>query len=213
MTTLTTGRHSTSTTAWCFTSCTSKSSSIERTHVFLFLAHFITLTLAQVRALAALHPRPSSWPSLWLLSLRLDFLFSTLLRPADCLPLPLLPPQRRAVAGALQEGHGKTCASPPTTGVRALVTSSTFPQVRSPTALTSTSSRTHRSPSSSRSCRRPGVDDLTLSKMLTEAHREHVDYFVQEGVSVSQLSTSLRSVDQGNLMEIDRGNPMSAKAH
>ena len=30
------------------------------------------------------------------------------------------------------------------------------------------------------------VDDLTLGKMLTEAYRGQVDYFVQGGVSVSQ---------------------------
>ena len=30
------------------------------------------------------------------------------------------------------------------------------------------------------------VDDLTLGKMLTEAYRAQVDYFVQGGVSVSQ---------------------------
>ena len=36
------------------------------------------------------------------------------------------------------------------------------------------------------------VDDVTLGEMLTEAHRGHVDYFVQEGVSVSQLSSSVR---------------------
>ena len=36
------------------------------------------------------------------------------------------------------------------------------------------------------------VDDLTLGKMLTEAYRGHVDYFVQEGVSVSQPSSSVR---------------------
>ena len=36
------------------------------------------------------------------------------------------------------------------------------------------------------------VDDLTLGKMLTEAYRGQVDYFVQEGVSVSQLSSSVR---------------------
>ena len=40
------------------------------------------------------------------------------------------------------------------------------------------------------------MDDLTLGKMLTEAHREQVDYFVQEGVSVSQLS-SVRSDTSG----------------
>ena len=31
------------------------------------------------------------------------------------------------------------------------------------------------------------MDDLTLGKMLTEAYRGQVDYFVQGGVSVSQL--------------------------
>ena len=56
------------------------------------------------------------------------------------------------------------------------------------------------------------MDDLTLGSMLTEAYRGQVDYFVQGGVSVSQLSSSVRSdrsgqpdgemVDQGNLMSV-----------
>ena len=41
------------------------------------------------------------------------------------------------------------------------------------------------------------VDDLTLGKMLTEAYRGQIDYFVQEGVSVSQLSSSVRSDRSG----------------
>ena len=41
------------------------------------------------------------------------------------------------------------------------------------------------------------MDDLTLGKMLTEACRGQVDYFVQEGVSVSQLSSSVRSDRSG----------------
>ena len=41
------------------------------------------------------------------------------------------------------------------------------------------------------------VDDLTLGKMLTEAYRGQVDYFVQGGVSVSQLSSSVRSDRSG----------------
>ena len=36
------------------------------------------------------------------------------------------------------------------------------------------------------------MDDLTLGEMLTEAYRGQVDYFVQEGVSVSQSSSSVR---------------------
>ena len=107
MTTRMTSTHCTSTIAWRFTPCTFPSSSTERANVVLFLAHFITLTLAQVRALSALHSRPSSWPSMWLLSLRLDFLLLPLRFPPVLLPLPLLPPQRRAAAGAQQEDHGK----------------------------------------------------------------------------------------------------------
>ena len=41
------------------------------------------------------------------------------------------------------------------------------------------------------------MDDLTLGKMLTEACRGQVDYFVKEGVSVSQLSSSVRSDRSG----------------
>ena len=41
------------------------------------------------------------------------------------------------------------------------------------------------------------MDDLTLGKMLTEAYRGQVDYFVKEGVSVSQLSSSVRSDRSG----------------
>ena len=76
-------------------------------HNLVPCARSFTLTLAQVRALAALHSRPSSWPSMWLLSLRLDFLLLPLRLPPVCLPLLLLPPQRRAAAGAQQEDHGK----------------------------------------------------------------------------------------------------------
>ena len=41
------------------------------------------------------------------------------------------------------------------------------------------------------------MDDLTLGNMLTEAYRGQVDYFVQGGVSVSQLSSSVRSDRSG----------------
>ena len=36
------------------------------------------------------------------------------------------------------------------------------------------------------------MDDLTLGEMLSEAYRGLVDYFAQEGVSVSQSSSSVR---------------------
>ena len=35
------------------------------------------------------------------------------------------------------------------------------------------------------------MDDVTLGKLLTEAHRGQADYFDPEGVSVSQLSSSV----------------------
>ena len=60
------------------------------------------------------------------------------------------------------------------------------------------------------------VDDLTLGEMLTEAYRGQVDYFVQEGVSVRQLSSSVRfdrSVQPDGERTVDRsGNLMSVTA-
>ena len=82
--------------------------------------------------------------------------------------------------------------------VRAPTTYSTSPQVMSPTAMTSTSSRTHQVPLSFKiPAADQDVDDLTLCKMLTEAYRGQVDYFVQGGVSVSQLLSSVRSDRSG----------------
>ena len=98
MTTLTTGRHSTSTIAWRFTTCTSTNSSTERAHVVLFLAHLITLTLAQVRALSALslhhhgHPRERSLFTL---------IHSTLHFPAFLLSFFLFPFFHSATSTAL----------------------------------------------------------------------------------------------------------------
>ena len=37
------------------------------------------------------------------------------------------------------------------------------------------------------------VDDTTLGKLLTEAHREYADYLSLEGVFVSQSSVSVAS--------------------
>ena len=44
---------------------------------------------------------------MWLLSLRLDILLLPLHLPPVRLPFILLPPQRRAAAGAQKEDHGK----------------------------------------------------------------------------------------------------------
>ena len=56
----------------------------------------------------------------------------------------------------------------------------------------SSSSFSHIIPSSDQD-----MDDVTLGKLLTEAHRGQTDYCEPEGVSVSQSC----SMDQGNLME------------
>ena len=48
------------------------------------------------------------------------------------------------------------------------------------------------------------MDDVTLGKLLTEAHRGHADYCNSEGVSVSQSVSRRRlscSIEQGNLRE------------
>ena len=80
----------------------------ERAPVVLFLAHFITLTLAQVESCP--HFTSISMPYTWVVvSLWLNLLHSLLSSiPPVCLPFPLLPPQRRAAAGVQQqEDHGK----------------------------------------------------------------------------------------------------------
>ena len=53
------------------------------------------------------------------------------------------------------------------------------------------------------------VDDLTLGEMLTEAYRGQVDYFVREGVSVSQSSSSVsdRSGQPDGERMVDRCPP------
>ena len=45
------------------------------------------------------------------------------------------------------------------------------------------------------------MDDVTLGKLLTEAHRGQADYCEPEGVSVSQSSSSVVFDGSGNLME------------
>ena len=63
------------------------------------------------------------------------------------------------------------------------------------------------------------MDDPTLGKMLTEAYRGQVDYFAQGGVSVSQLSSSVRSDRSGKFdgEMVDRSGQLdernSSKAH
>ena len=86
----------------------------------------------------------------------------------------------------------QTCTTP-LRRVWTLLTSSPSPQVMSPRPMTSTSSRTHRSPLSFKiPAADQDMEDLTLGEMLTEAYRGQVDYFVQGGVSVSQSSSSVK---------------------
>ena len=64
------------------------------------------------------------------------------------------------------------------------------------------------------------MDDVTLGKLLTQAHRGQADYCEPEGVSVSQSSSSVlsngsgkpdgeRNVDQSLVFGVTR-NPYSA---
>ena len=50
------------------------------------------------------------------------------------------------------------------------------------------------------------MDDGTLGKMLTEAHRGQVDYCEQEGMSVSQSSSFVRFDGSGQLDELNSSN-------
>ena len=167
MTTEMTTLHRTSPLVWHCTLSTLTNTSTESEHherAVLFHVHISsTLTLAQVRALSALHSPPSSRPSMWLLSLRLDFLLLLFgLHFSD-------DEQQSDLNKKIMEN---LCDSA-TNWVRALVTSS--------------SSRTNSS--ITLSFKIPAdqdVDDLTLGKMLTEAYRGQVDHFVQGGVSVGQ---------------------------
>ena len=128
----------------------------------------------------------------------LDFLHFLLPSfPPVCLPLPLLPPQRRAAAGAQQEDHGKPARLRDQRG------EGTYDVLYLPTGYEPNGHDFNELQNSSvpLSFKIPAadqdVDDLTLGKMLTEAYRGQVDYFVQEGVSVSQLSSSVRSDRSG----------------
>ena len=86
-----------------------------------------------------------------------------------------------------------TCATPPR-GASTPTTSPSPSQVMSPTTRSLTSSSTPRvpfpyvTPSSDQD-----IDDTTLGKLLTEAHRQYADYRSLEGVFVSQSSLSVAS--------------------
>ena len=101
-------------------------------------------------------------------------------------------------------------------GMRAPTTFSTSPQVMSPRPMTINELQNSSVPLSFKiPIADQDVDDLTLGEMLTEAYRGQVDYFVQEGVSVSQSSSSVvfdragklageRDVDQSNGFGVTR---------
>ena len=56
------------------------------------------------------------------------------------------------------------------------------------------------------------IDDTTLGKLLTEAHREHADYRSPEGVSVSQSSVSVVFDRTGKLVgESSSGKPVGER--
>ena len=85
----------------------------------------------------------------------------------------------------------KTCATPRQTGVRTLMTSSTSPQVMSPRPMTSTSSRTHRSPSPSRS--------LPRTRTWMTWHSARCSLKHTEGKSITSNKKACQSVSRRRL--------------
>ena len=125
MTTLTTGRHSTSTIAWRFTTCTSTNSSTERAHVVCSLTspHYI----GSSSSLARTSITTIIMAIQWLLFLDLTSLFTS--SPSSCLSSSF-PSSTSATSSSRSSTRRswKTCATPLPTGVRAPTTSSTSPQ-------------------------------------------------------------------------------------
>ena len=58
----------------------------------------------------------------------------------------------------------------------------------------------------------PDYDDATLEDMLHQVHRAQVYDSSREDLSVG-LSTSSVSIEQGDMLKIDRGDPVSTEAH
>ena len=103
-----------------------------------------------------------------------------------------------------------TCATPPR-GVSTPTTSPTPSQVMSPTTRSSTNELVYSqgplayvTPSSDQD-----IDDTTLGKLLTEAHREYADYRSLEGVFVSQSSVSVASDRTGKPVGKSNIDPFS----
>ena len=168
----------------------------ERAHVVLFLALFITLTLAQVLC-ALSHPSPCfsrEWLSLF------DSTHSTLFFSAFLLSVFLFtffhfsdeqqPELNKKIMENLCDSANNGCED--TYDVLYLPTGYE-PNGRDFNELQNSSvPLSFKIPAADQD-----VDDLTLGKMLTEAYRGQVDYFVQGGVSVSQLSSFVRSDRSG----------------
>ena len=132
---------------------------------------------------------------------------STSICPSPSSPFSSLSCTSSCTLSSTTRSPCKTCAPPRTRGVTTPRTSPPPSQVVSPTSWPSASSTTLQVPSPtlprhrtwtlttlhSASCspKHQDVDDLTLGKMLTEAHRGQADYCDPEGVSVSQSSSSV----------------------
>ena len=208
MTTLTTGRHSTSTITWRFTICTSTNSSTERAHVVLFLAHFITLTLAQEWVLSAPSLHPSAWPSTWAFSLHVGPLHSTS-QPSSC-SFSSSPSSTSATSSSRSSTRRswKTCATPRPTVVWGYLRRP-LPHHR----LWAQRPRLQRAPELigppllQDPSRGPGRGWPDTRRDAHWSIPRQVDYSVREGVSVSQLSSSVRFDRSGQLdgEMVDRG--------
>ena len=181
MTTRMTSTHCTSTIAWRFTTLTSTSTECAHARVVsLSLIIHTHFWLKFEPCPHSTHDHHHGHPCGCCL-----FAFTS--SPSSCLSSSFLSSTSATSSSQSSTRRSwKTCATPLPTGVRAPTTyepnGHDFNELQNSSVPLS-----FKIPAADQD-----VDDLTLGEMLTEAHRGQVDYFVQEGVSVSQLSSSAR---------------------
>ena len=185
MTTEMTTLHRTSPLAWRFTTCTPTSTFTECAHArIVSSASYVSsiLTLAQVRALSALHSRPSTChPCVRSLHLDLHSLLPSL--PAVPVPLPFLfLTNKKSMANlynSAKEGVGTTDVLSFPTGYEPKA-HDFYELLNSPALLS------YMTPTADQD-----YDDSTLEDMLHRAHRAQVDHSAREDLSVSLSSSSM----------------------
>ena len=201
----------TSVIAWHRTMRTPATTSTERECTFsqLVLFHIIRTHMHRGSSLnvCAFTPSPCAWSSVRSLHLDPPFLFPAL--PSVPFPLPQVP-----------EVCGKTCTTP-ATRVWTPLASSSSPQVMSPRPTTST--RPQSSPTCSSWTRRLSFPTKSLLRtpttMTLHSKTCSIKYIERKPITLYEktcLSVCRRRrqcpIEQGDLLEIDRGDPVSTEA-